>query len=437
MTEIKPKSPYRLAIDSIIRNFLTILSGRIFFGLVNLAAYALATRAVSLDEMGVVMTLQAYVRLLGGVLSFQAWKAVLTYGQPLLEKKDDKGFRRLIGLMLRLEALAIMFALGVAILFLPMIGDLLGWSQDVRDLAPYYTLLLIVEAPTTSVGLVRIFDRVTVLRAQHGINACVRLVGSAAVYVFGGGVQELVIAWGAALFISCAWTIQKAIRIAIKRKLAPSFKDRVSAAGRTYKGIWRFVVVTNISSILENLLVHATILVVGGVLGQAEAALFGLVRQVTESLNKVGSILGPIIFPEIAVLEARGQRSSLVKLLRRVFFASLGFLTVVLGVLFLLGDYLLYVLYEIEAPEAYTLLLLSGAAAGFIAIGFSFEPTLLTANRPVSALWTAVAAMTTFGVILTLLIGPLGIVGVGIALLARAALITGLRGFLIYRMLRS
>lgn len=437
MTEAKPKSPYRLAVDSIIRNFLTILSGRIFFGLVNLAAYAIATRTISLDELGVVMTLQAYVRLLGGVLSFQAWKAVLTYGQPLLEKGDDLGFQRLIGLMLRLEALAVIFALGVAMICLPMIGDLLGWSEDVRNLAPYYTLLLIVEAPTTTVGLIRIFDKVSVLRAQHGINACIRLAGAAAVYVFGGGVQELVIAWGAALFFSCAWTIQKAIRLAIKRQLAPNFADRVAAAGRAYKGIWRFVVVTNMSSILENLLIHATVLVVGGALGQAEAALFGLVRQVTDSLNKASSILGPIIFPEIAVLEARGQRAALIKLLRRVVFVSTAFLAVILGVLFLLGDHLLYALYEIEAPEAYSLLLLSGAAAGFIAIGFSFEPTLLTANRPVSALWTAIAAMAAFALTLTLLMGPLGVVGVGVGLLVRAVLITGLRGVLIYRMLRQ
>ncbi|MEX2519977.1 MAG: hypothetical protein WD969_11655, partial [Paracoccaceae bacterium] len=45
------------------RNAAMLLGGRAVFGLVNLAAAAIAVRAVGLESFGVVVLLQAYVRL--------------------------------------------------------------------------------------------------------------------------------------------------------------------------------------------------------------------------------------------------------------------------------------------------------------------------------------------------------------------------------------
>lgn len=422
----KPRSAYGAAWRNMASNLSIILGERVVFGLVNLAAVAIAARAMPLHEFGVVVMLQAYVRLWGGIMKFQAWKAVLSYGQPMLEADDKAGFRRLIGFLLRLDIGAVLIAIAIAWATIGPVGRLLDWPPEVVGLAPWYTLLLAVMMPSASVGILRILDRFPVLAGQHAVNAVVRLLGAAAIYAFGGGAFELALTWGGATLVAGLYMIGVSLTTAKRRGLFPSFKGGW-AAGRNYPGIWRFVGVTSVSSTLENTLTQATVLIVGGFLGAGETALFAFAKQVTDVLGKIGTVMGPIIFPEIARMEARGQRRSLMKLISRTALLSAAFLGAVVLALIFAGEFLLATVFGADAAGAYGFLVASGAAASILAIGFPFEPALLSLGLVRPVLMTIGAATLIFAVVATLAMQPLGLVGVGLALLAHAAFLTSSR----------
>ncbi|MFV0474117.1 MAG: lipopolysaccharide biosynthesis protein [Pikeienuella sp.] len=431
----KPRSAYGGAWRNMASNLSIILGERVVFGLVNLAAVAIAARAMPLHDFGVVVMLQAYVRLWGGVMKFQAWKAVLSYGQPMLEAGDRPGFRRLIGFLMRLDIAAIAIAIAIAYATIEPVGRLLSWPPEVVELAPWYTLLLAVMMPSASVGILRILDRFSVLAGQHAVNAVMRLFGAALIYAFGGGAFELALAWGAATLIAGLYMIGVSLTEAKRRGLFPSFRGGWGV-GRDYPGIWRFIGVTSVSSTLENTLTQATVLIVGGLLGAGETALFAFARQITDVLTKLGSVMGPIIFPEIARMEARGQRRSLVKLITRTALLTAGFLGAVVLVLIFGGKLLLTMLFGAEAAGAYGFLVASGAAASMLALGFPFEPALLSIGNVRSVLLTISAATLIFGVVIAAAIQPLGLVGVGIALFAHAAFLTASRAAILFAAFR-
>lgn len=417
------------------RNAAMLLGGRAVFGLVNLAAAAVAVRAVGLEAFGVVILLQAYVRLIAGLLKFQSWATVTKFGAEALAAGRDADFSRVIGFTLRLDIIGLVVSTSIGIAAAPLVGRWLEWPPEALALAPWFVLTIPFITSATPTGVLRLFDRFAVLVRQHALNAILRLVGAAAVLGFGGGLEELIVVWILASFLSGFQLMAAAAMELRRRRLAPRILARWSALTEGFPRIWRFVFVLNTTSLMETALTHATVLVVGAMLGPVAAGLYGIVRQMTDSLSRISSLLGPIIFPEFAWLEARGDRRSIMRLLGRTLALAGAGLLVFCLVLAIAGEMLLTVLFGAEAAAAWPLLVAAGTAAALLALGFAVEPVMLTIRKERAVLFSAVISMAIFCPALWLFIQWWGLVGAGLALLLRQAVVLIHRLAVLYRTL--
>ncbi|WP_340109779.1 lipopolysaccharide biosynthesis protein [Pikeienuella sp. HZG-20] len=417
------------------RNAAMLLGGRAVFGLVNLAAAAIAVRAVGFEAFGVVILLQAYVRLIGGLLKFQSWATVTKFGAEALAAGRDEDFRRVVGFTIRLDIIGLFVSIGVGLAAAPLIGRWLDWPPEAMALAPWFVLTIPFITSATPTGVLRLFDRFAVLVRQHALNAVLRFIGAAGVYWLGGGLEELIVVWILASFLSGFQLMLAAAGELRRRRLAPRLAARWSELTRGFPRIWRFVIVLNATSLMDTILTHATVLVVGGMLGPVAAGLYGVVRQMTESLTRVSSLLGPIIFPEFAWLEAQGDRRTILRLLvRTLTMAGAGLLVFCLALL-LGGEALLTALFGAEAAAASALLIAAGTAAGLMALGFAVEPVMLTIRKEKALLFSAVISTAIFCAALWFFIQWWGLVGAGLALLLRQAIVLVHRLAVLYRTL--
>ena len=99
--QAKSSADIRSIFRRIGRNAGKLFGGRMVFGLLNLGSSILAVRAVGLENFGVIVLLQAYVRLISGLLKFRSWAAVTKFGADALQAGRNDDFRRLIGFTLR------------------------------------------------------------------------------------------------------------------------------------------------------------------------------------------------------------------------------------------------------------------------------------------------------------------------------------------------
>lgn len=426
-------SPYKAALRNVIRNSSILAIERVVFGFVGLLAYTIAVRVLTLEEFGIVLLLQTYVRFVAGLTMVQSWKAVLTFGQKIIDQGDNERFRRLTGFLIRLDTCAVLVALAVAFLLMGPMARFLGWPADVVAIAPYYTLILIVTVPSTPIGLLRLYDKVTAIAARHAINSTIRLIGAVWVYLADGGIVDLAIVWGLAAGLSALFVYVEALRQCWIKDLWPRLFGGFETASLGIANLWRFIGVTNLSAFLENAVGHVSVLFIGGAIGATEVALYSIARQITGTLSKASSILSPVIFPEISRLEARGERSSLIKLLSRMIFYSAIFLSSVVVVLAVFGPHILQIVFGDKAVAAQNFMVISGLATCVAALGFSFEPVLLSFQKENKLLHTLIISLLIYGVALTILMKPLGLIGVGIALLARSVYVTMARGVFVYK----
>jgi len=409
------------------RNAGMILGSRAVFGLVGLAAAAVAVRAVGIEGFGIIALLQAYVRVIAGLIRFESWAAVTRYGAGLMAPERAQDMRRLLGFTLRLDLIAFAVSIAVAAAAAPLAARLFDWPPEVAAVAPWFGLTVVFITGATPTGFLRLVDRFRVLAEQHALTALVRLIGAALVLGLGGGTLALIGVWAAASVLSGTHVMRAAWVEARRRGLTPRVRGSWAGLSAGFPRIWRFVALSNASSLVDTVISHGTVLAVGALLGPAGASLFALTRQLTEALRKLGTLLGPIVFPEIALMEAEGARRRIARLLRRSLRWAAVLLAVLLGALALGGEALLAALFGEPARAAAPLLLAAGSSAGLAAAGFALAPILLTIGRETAVLRSALLAMAVFVPLLVTLTSAFGLFGAGLALLAHQLLLQGLR----------
>lgn len=417
------------------RNIAMILGGRAVFGLLNLAAASLAVHAIGITAFGVIVMLQGYVRLIAGILKFPSWMAVTKFGADALAKERPDDLRRLTGFTIRLDFIALVLSIGLALLVAPYAGEWLEWPPEAMPLVPLFIMTIPFMTSATPTGILRLFDMFGVLVRQHALNAIIRFVGALIVFFIGGGLEEVIITWTLAYVLSGGYMVGIAWLEVRKRDLKPRIRGSWASLTEGFPRIWRFVLVLNATSMLNTLPSQASALIVGAMLGPAAAGVFGIVRQLSEAMKTISNTLGQIIFPEFAWMEAAGNRRVIAKLLWR----TMAYASVILGVfcvfLIFAGEFVLSILFTKATAVGAPLLAVTGVAGALGAVGFSMQPVLLTIRKEKAVFLSMMIATVLYFPMIWAFTGYFGLIGAGLALLIRQVMIFTHRMFVLYRAL--
>lgn len=398
------------------KNVGVLLSGRAIFALFNLAAVAVATRAVGLEAIGAIGLLMAFARLTGGLFKLGTWQAVLTYGAPIKKAGDRTGLRRLIGLTLMLDAAAVILAVGCAILAAIHAGPLMGWTEEMIAVAPWFMVTVAFLMQMTPVGILRLYDKIIPIASQHATTAVLRLIGASGIWAFGGGFTALAVVWAASAVIAGALLWLNAFRVGAAEIGRPTFSSAIRQRRDRFPRFWRFAGATNLTTTLNNAIMPVTTLVVGAALGPAAAGLFHLVRQVTDAMVRPATVLSQVVYPEFSLLAAEADKRAMRRIMKRALLYAALVQIAVVAALALGGGWILVGLFGPEAAAGREALALVALASGVVVTGFALEPALMSIGRAGLAMRATFGAWAVYVAALFALLPPFGLVGVGASL---------------------
>jgi O-antigen/teichoic acid export membrane protein len=393
----------------VLANAGTLLGGRTVNALVGLAYIAMTARGLGAVQMGMLVLINAYAQFLGDVAKFQSWQTVLQYGaKPMLED-DRPRFQQVLrfSMLLDLIGAAVGVALGVGGALL--LGSAFGWPKELAPAAALYALSIAMMTSATSVGLLRLFDRFRFLAAEQAVSSAVRLAGCAVCFFFHASIGWFLAAWAAGTVASFLYVLGVAWWDLARRKLLQGF----TLAGPLSEGLpgaWRFAWATNFNGSLDTAFTHVITLVVGAVLGPAQAALWRVGRQVADGMAKPAKLLVPALYPELAKLKATGGEKEMHKLAGQIGVMGGAVAGVLLLLCVLFGGPLLTLV--MGKPFA-------AAAIGMLAL--PLEPMLVSMNKAGFALRVRGVVCAIYLVALVPVIRALGLTGAGAALVAAAA----------------
>ncbi len=417
----------------LVGNAGMLLGGRLGNAVLGLGYMALAGRGLGAAVMGVLVLIHAYSQLIGDVVKFQSWQAVLQYGAKPLAEESRTGFQRMLRFTLALDAISAVAGLGVGVGGAVLFAGKLGWGHSHVPAAALYMICILAIVASTPVGLMRLFNRFDILARQTVMVSFFRLVGSGVAFLLHAPLEAYLLAWAFGQFAGFTYLCAETLRELRKRDLLTGF-DWSGPLTDGLPGAWRFAWNTNVSSTLDAGLTHAATLTVGALLGPSQAAFWKVGRQVADAIAKPARLLAPALYPELAHLRARESEDMMLRLAARVAMIAGGASFVLLALSSVAGPWLLTTVMGKEFAPAAAVMTWQVAAATIAVFALPLEPMLISLGRAGAVVLVQLTVCLAYLGALQLLVPAFGLTGAGAGLVvAEIALGAGFLTFLLRR----
>ena len=413
--------------DRVLANFWILIRGRGAAAIMAFGATALMARSLGPAEFGLVVLMHTYAMLIRALLDFGTADAIVRFGVPAHDASDNHTLGKLIKVCRRIDKQASITAAILALLVAPFAGPAIGMDTKHVMLLMAYSTILLTPGVGSAAGLLRLNDRFDIGGKQMTIAPTIRFLGVVIAWGLGAPVEIFVAIWGAAYVaenVYLLWQAKHKYRVQINQALlGVSLKD---SSINDFDGLRHFIWVTYWQSNIDLLPKHFTTLLVGHLLGPAEAGLLRLAREIASALSRPALLIRQVVFADLTRAWNEGSASFDIVAYRTALLGGvLGMAFVALSYFF--GEYLLGGLLGaqfIAAKDVLTLMLLAAT------LDLATSPLLSGLYAMGHALKTLRVTMVSTAIYLLLFIlltRHYGLLGAGLATIAGAALtLTGM-----------
>jgi len=367
----------------------------------NLLVIVLATQALPPAQLGALFILHAFMLLSSELGTFKSWQALIRFGVPHLTSGETSALHRLIRFTLGLDMVMALMGSVVAASFIWFGHSLLNLDSAYLPIALGYCGLVALRLRSSSLGVLRLLDRFDLLAMQTLVMPISRLVGVVIVMQTGVSFAAFALVWA----VSALMDYMSLWLLALWQLKAQGLREGLFSKPPTLKspeaGLWSFCWIANIDASIAVAKQELPVLLAGGVLGPAYAAIFKIAQQIASVLVKGTQQLDEVIYPELAKMVEAGQTHKIWPLILRTGGIMVAIALFVGGLVAAFGpDVLSHLMRKDYGPSA-TLALFLLLAASISAAYAPLLPTLYAAGRPERAL---VARASGVGVLLVLFV---------------------------------
>jgi len=429
---IEQKRP-ETGLKKIVGNLAHLLGGKAVAGVMSLVYLIIVTRTLGVRDYGVLVLVNGYAVLIGGLVAFSGFHGVVRYGTLAVAGDDPRRLARIVRFMALIELTFGLLAIVIAMALVPVVGPRLGWSPDAMRLAIPYSFAVLAGVRATPQGLLQIAGRFDLIGIHQAISPVVRLIGSITVWAIGGGLEGFILVWLGSCLIegSAMWLLS----LSAWRKLMADEPLRGPWRGllEERSGFGRFILITNFDITLRELAPNLAPLTIGWLLGPLSTGLFSLAQRATVLLDQPSKLLSQASYAVLADEVARKRFDAL----RATVWRSAGYAGAIAApvviAFWLAGNHLLPFLggHTFQGGAAIVTLVAGGRLAALIASPIAAGLTAL--GKPQRSMSVTLATNLLLYPVLPLLILGLGLHGAGLHVLIQNVIATSMLIFFFAR----
>lgn len=366
----------------ILRNTLRLLCGSGFNAAMGLAAAAITARTLGLEQYGIFAFIMAYELIIGQLLSFNAWQAVITFGSTACRDQDETALGQLIKTALLLDLAGGSAAFFLAWLLCDAVVTMLGWPQTVAATMRIYCLILLFRSTGAATGALRLLGRFDLLALTIVSTSLLRLLGSFAAAASGLPLHGFVMVYLVTAVSGQLLTAAAAGHAIGWRRTARFLARPAGDATRKFPGLWKYVWTTNLHATIKMLTREADQLIVAIVASPAGLGLLRVARQFARILPLATDPLYQSVFPELSRLHAEGDRAEFMALIRKT--SVFGLIVGLTGsaAFLVFGRQIIVMAFGPQYAEAHTTAMIFMLALVIALAALPLQPALLAVGKP-------------------------------------------------------
>ena len=357
----------------VFANMGWLLGGRGFNAVLSLLYLAIAARTLGTDGFGYFALIIALGQAVTGFSSFQTWQFIVRWGaDPENPGVDIARAREATGFAVALDLLSFAggtIAAAVLVLTAPLWLDV---PTDLMWLTFWYCVISVATIRTTPTGMLRLHNEYGKATWAEAVQPIIRASGAGLAWWLMPNVTDFILAFAASEVGTALALWWVALRVQPVSLASISLK----AIPQRHKGVWRFVVSTNLSSSLAVAGKQVMILLVGTFGGAYLAGGFRIANQLGVALIALAQTISKAILPELVQ-----SRDSAVEMARRManIAAIAGVTAVVTAILF--GRPGIALIAGEQFTGFYWAMIILSIAGAVELVGASLESLLISAGK--------------------------------------------------------
>ena len=417
---------------SLLKNTSYLAVSKGVAAVASIVTLSMAGQALGLVAFGVLILITSYAQAANGLSKFQSWQLIIRFGAAALARDDEATFKRSASFGLGLDISSGLVGMALALLLLPLLGPLFGIRPDYIAFAMAYCLLIPTMGASSPSGMLRALDRFDLISWQGTVTPIVR-AGLATVGFFQGwGLPEFILLWAATDLLGDLFLWFLAWREMGRRGLRAGVRPTLRPVG--LDSVWPFAIQVNLTSSLMSAWGPVARLIVGGLLGEAAAAIYRVAASLADSAQKPADLLAKAYYPEVVRMDIRSSKPW--KLMLRGTAIAAAFGLIAIGILVVGGEPLIAWLFKTRAEQflpVYPVLMVMVAIPLLAILAFPLTPMLYALDRPDGPLKARVIATAVYFAIVAPLCWRLETIGAAIAMVAAHGVLVAILVITVWR----
>jgi O-antigen/teichoic acid export membrane protein len=392
-----------------------LLSANAFATVMGLLAATFTARYLGPETYGILALIIAYEVVISGIVSFQAWQAIIKFGSDAIAKADDQGLKQIIKLGFTLDIASGIVGYLIAVSAGGTVIRILGWDPDISSLLSLYCIMLLFRLEGTPNGILRLFDRFDLLSLSQIISAIVRILGIAYCIMSQQAFHIFVWVYMISIIIGQLYLVSAALWTLYKQALLNFWKIPLDRQHSINASFWEYIWTSNINSTIRMTAKEFDIFVIGFFLDATAVGIFKIAKLITRPLLLLADPLYSAIYPELVKLWSQRQYYLFLSVVKLVSLVT-GIVGIIVCALFMImGKWLIMMLMGPQYLSAYPIAVLF-LVASIIAIStLAFTPANLAMGKPKNSLVALTIATVLYFSVLPLFVWQWNAVGAAIA----------------------
>lgn len=400
-------------LKKLIKNSGVLLSGNIIADIMGLISFIFLARGLEKEIFGLFTIILTYVTIMDSLINFQSWQALIKYGTECIIEQKENAFKKLIKAGFIIDFLTATLSFILAIGLLPFIYNWLGLSDEMFTIGLMMAGIIVFHIKGPPIAILRIFDKFNILALLKIISASIKLTGVITVYLMNADLFLFALVWVITDIVESLLLVIFGVREMKKQGYAGFFKPKISKKEieDEFKGLFGFIITTNLHSSIKLGVKQFDIMIVGAILSPSAAGVFKITKQFSGIILKLSDPFYQVIYPDLNKLWIKKEIKSFVQLIKQsVYLAFAGSLLIWLSFL-LLGTYIISFTVGDEYISAYQLISVYMIGVVIATSGFPLQPSMLAMGKYKESFWIHNFSIIVYLSLLFLLIEYLGLLG--------------------------
>ncbi|SHI74476.1 lipopolysaccharide biosynthesis protein [Clostridium intestinale] len=414
--------------NRILKNLFIILTGDSLVSVIGIVNLTIAIWTIGLEGNGVIAIIQSYVLVFNDIFNFQSFNALIKFLPQYIENKNITKCKEIIKQSLILDISSAIIALIAGYICLSAVANFMNWDSEVVLYVKIYLITIIFNITGTAIGILRIFDKFTYTTYTGIITSIFKLGLYLIGFMMKMSFMYFIIVEVILESIRNISLLIFALKVLKQQKLNKFYRERL----KFDREFFVFNVYSNIVFTIDVPVRYLTTFVINKYLGDSMTAIYKIFQKLGSIIEKLGSPLSQIIFPEMSIMVSKNDYDSTFKLNRKLtkvlLLAGSGILvgtalTYKLWMWLFIPDYNNYI---IQLLLYFFMIVISYSAVGlhslFITLGFikyNFPILLVVNSLYLIILYYGVMYYTLTGVIVALILQTMMVVIAKIIILSR------------------